>query len=162
MFLVNCFHWPCVCMCAELLQSCLTLCDSMDCLTLCDSMDRFLWTRDTPDKNIGAGSLPSPGRLLVPGIEPVFLKPPTLVGGFFTTRPSRKPLIGHVSPIPWSLCLPFLFWVWCLSLKEASSVLDWKLNSCLFSINTFLFSRKLYQIIQNKPGDSEAPPCSCT
>ena len=33
---------------------------------------------------------PSPGDLPDPGIEPVFLVPPALESGFFTTEPSGK------------------------------------------------------------------------
>jgi len=34
---------------------------------------------------------PSPGYLPDPGIEPVFLAPSTLAGGFFSTEPHGKP-----------------------------------------------------------------------
>ena len=35
---------------------------------------------------------PTPGDLLDPGIEPMFLASPALAGGFFTTEPHAKTL----------------------------------------------------------------------
>ena len=65
-------------------ESCLTLCDPMDCalqapLFMVFSRQEY-WSRL---------SFPSPGDLPKPDIKPV---PSALVGGFFTTEPTGKPL----------------------------------------------------------------------
>ena len=53
---------------------------------------RLLCPWDCPSKEywIGLQFLP-PGDLPYPGIKPVSLASPTLVGGFFTTAPPGKP-----------------------------------------------------------------------
>ena len=62
---------------AKLLQSCLTLCDSVDHSLLCP--------RDSPGKNAGVGCQALlQGNLLSPGIEPTSVSPAP-AGGFFTT-----------------------------------------------------------------------------
>ena len=67
-------------------QSCLTLCDSMDCspqapLSMEFSRQEY-WNR-----------LPFPPQrdLADPGIEPASPVSPALAGGFFTTEPPGKP-----------------------------------------------------------------------
>ena len=61
------------------LQSCLTLCSSMDCSFPGSSVHG-----DSPGKNSGRGH-PLPGDLPAQGIEPVSLMFPVLAGRFFTT-----------------------------------------------------------------------------
>ena len=92
---------PCL-VCAKSLQSCLTLFDPVDC-SLPDSCP---W--DFQARILEWVAMPPSGNLPKPGIEPVSLKSPTLVGGFFTTRATQKallsPFIGLLSYIwglPW-------------------------------------------------------------
>ena len=70
----------CMCVCAKLLQSCLTLCDSMDYSPLGSFVHGILqanyWSR-LP--------CPPPGHLPNPGIKPMSLMSHALAGGFFTT-----------------------------------------------------------------------------
>ena len=71
----------CVCMCAQLLQSCLTLCDPMDCSPPGSSVHGILQARIL--ERIATAS--SRG-LPTPGIKPTSLMSSALAGGFFTTR----------------------------------------------------------------------------
>ena len=109
-------------MCAKLLQSCLTLCNSMDCsLLLCP------W--DSPGKNTGVGCpYPPPQDLPNPGIKPMsrmllnckqvstywvtWEVLPPLVGGFFTTSTN------------WEVHMPFLL---CFNFLKASQPLEFHL-----------------------------------
>ena len=75
-------------MCAKLLQLCLTLYDLMDCSPPGSSVHGILQARI-----LQWGACPPPGDLPDPGIKPVSLKSPTLVGRFFTTVPPGKPSI---------------------------------------------------------------------
>ena len=68
-----------MCMCAQSLQSCLTLCDPVDCSLPDYSVHRVFQAR------ILEGLLcPDPGDLPKPGIEPASLMSLALAGGFFT------------------------------------------------------------------------------
>ena len=69
------------CIRAKLLQSCLTLCSSMDCIPPGSSVHGFFCRREYWS---GLTRLP-PGDLPNPGIELTSLKSPALAGGFFTT-----------------------------------------------------------------------------
>ena len=61
---------------AKLLQSCPALCDPMDCSPPGSSVHG-----NSPGKNTGVGfSRPPPGDLPDPGIQPMFLTSPALVG----------------------------------------------------------------------------------
>ena len=74
----------CVC-CAQSLQLCPTLGDSMECRPPGSSV-----CGDSPGKNtVVATRLPflTPGNLPNPGIKPISLMSPALVGEFFTTSP---------------------------------------------------------------------------
>ena len=65
---------------AKSLQSCLTLCKSMDCspqTSLCMEFYRQEYWSGL--------SFPPPGDLPNPGTEPTFLKSPALAGEFFTS-----------------------------------------------------------------------------
>jgi len=77
--------FPCVSMHAMLLQSCLTLFDSMDCSLLGSSVHGI------PQQKYWSG-LPCllPRDLLNPGIETVSLTSPALAGRFFTKSASWK------------------------------------------------------------------------
>ena len=77
-----------MCVCAKLLQLCLTLYDLMDCSPPGSSVHGILQARI-----LQWGACPPPGDLPDPGIKPVSLKSPTLVGRFFTTVPPGKPSI---------------------------------------------------------------------
>ena len=77
----------CVCVCAKLLQLCLTLCDLMDCSLPGSSVHGILQARI-----LQWGACPPPGDLPDPGIK-MSLKSPTLVGRFFTTVPPGNPSI---------------------------------------------------------------------
>ena len=70
-----------LCVCAELLQSCPTLCDPMNCSPPGSSLHG-----DSPGKNTGVG-LPCPpsGDRPKPGLKPVSLRSPALASGFFAT-----------------------------------------------------------------------------
>ena len=81
--------------CAKLLLSCLTLCDSMDC-SLSGSLSMIF-----PRQKYWRGwSFPSPGDLPDWGIKPMSLVSPALARGFFTSQPLGKPL------------LPCRWWQW--------------------------------------------------
>ena len=70
---------------AKSLQSCLTLCDPMDCSLPGSSV---LWVLQA--SMLSGLPFPLPGDLPDPGIEPVSLASPALIGGFFTTMPPGK------------------------------------------------------------------------
>ena len=96
------------CMRAKSLQSCLTLCDSMDCT------HRAPLSMGFSRQEYWSGLLcPSPGDLLDPGIETVSLTSPPLEGRFFTSAtwefpkflticPSHSPILPtlHCPPPP--------------------------------------------------------------
>ena len=68
------------CMCAKLLQPCVTLCDPMDC-----SPTRLLCSWDSPSKNSGVSCRFFLQRIfLTQGLNPRLLG--LLTGGFFTTN----------------------------------------------------------------------------
>ena len=67
-----------MCMCAKLLQQCLTLCNPMDC----SPPGSMGFSRQ---EHWGGLPWPPPGDLPNPGIEPTSLMSPALAGGFFTT-----------------------------------------------------------------------------
>ena len=83
-------------MCAKLIQSCLTLCDSMDplCQDLCQDP---LCVGFSGHEYWSGLSCPSPGDLLNPGIELQFLMLPALAGGFFTTSATSEAMIMKFS-----------------------------------------------------------------
>ena len=70
-----------VCVCA---QSCLPVCNPVGCSLPGSSVHGIAQVRI-----LGWVPFPSPGDLLDPVIEPVS---PVLVGGFFNTEPSGKPI----------------------------------------------------------------------
>ena len=70
-----------MCLCAKLLQSCLTLCDPMDC-----SLPGYSVHGDSPSKNTGVGChFLLQGIFPTQGSNPFPLCLPALAGGFFTT-----------------------------------------------------------------------------
>ena len=70
------------CVCAQLLQSCPTVCDPVDCSLPGSSVRGILQAR-----RLERAAMPSPPRdLSYPGIEPTFLKSPTLAGRFLMAR----------------------------------------------------------------------------
>ena len=68
-------------MCAQSLQSCLMLCDSINCSPLGFSVHRF-----SRQEYCSGLPCPPPEGLPNQGIKPESLMSPTLAGGFFTTR----------------------------------------------------------------------------
>ena len=89
------------CVCAKLLQSCLTLCNPMDC-----SLPRLLCPWDSPDKNTGVGSH-------------------SLLQGIFLTQESDLGLL-HCRQILYCLSpkgSPFLFFIHSLI---SETIKDWK------------------------------------
>ena len=70
-------------MCAKLLQSHTTLCDTMDCSPPGSSVHGILQVRI-----LDGLSLPPLGHLPDLGIKPVSPASPASAGGFFTTSPS--------------------------------------------------------------------------
>ena len=85
---------PYLCVCAQLLQSCLTLCNAMDCSSpgsLSMGFSRQEYRSELP--------CPPPGDLPNPGIEPGSLTSPALTGRFFTpsaTWEALKPCLRYV------------------------------------------------------------------
>ena len=76
--------------CAKSLQSCLTLCDSMDCSPPGSSVHGILQAR-----LLEWVAMPSSRDLPDPGIESVPLLSPALASGFFTTSATwEAPLIN--------------------------------------------------------------------
>ena len=69
-----------------LLQSCLTLCKSMD-----SAHQAPLFMGFSRQEYCGGLSCPSPGHLPNPGIEPTSFMSPALAGGFFTTSATHGP-----------------------------------------------------------------------
>ena len=69
---------------AKSLQSCLSLCNSMDCSLLGFSVHQILQARI-----LKWVVVPSPRDLLDPGIEPESLMSLALAGEFFTTSTTR-------------------------------------------------------------------------
>ena len=67
-------------LCAKLLQSCLTLCDSTDC-----SRQAPLSVGISRQEYWSGFACPPPGDLPDPRIKPAFLKSPALLDGFFIT-----------------------------------------------------------------------------
>ena len=83
-----CLGPPCVCVLAQLLQSCLTLCNPMDCIPQAPLSVEF--SRHTYWSGLPC---PPPGELPDPGIEP---KSPVVQVDSLPTEPPRKPR----APIP--------------------------------------------------------------
>ena len=93
-----------MCVCAKSLQSCPTLCDSMDCSPPGSSAG-------FSSKNLMGFSrqeywsglpCPPPGALPDPGIELASLMSPALAGAFFTTSATWKAQDHHTSSL---ICL---------------------------------------------------------
>ena len=64
-------------------------CDPMDCSPPSSSVHGIFQARILEQVAISYSRESSD-----PGIEPMSLEPPALAGGFFTTEPSRKPLLS--------------------------------------------------------------------
>ena len=77
----------CVYVCAQSIQSCLTLCNSMDCNPLGSSVHGIL-----RQERWNGLPFPSPGDFPNLGIEPASPPSPALAGRFFTTEPPGKPI----------------------------------------------------------------------
>ena len=94
--------------------SCMCSVDKL-CPTLCDPMDcspSGSFVRDFPRQEYWSElPFPSPGDLLNPGTEPMFLASPVLAGGFFTTAPPRKPYAKSLSNKKIKI-LPFQILAW--------------------------------------------------
>ena len=88
--------------CAESLQSCLTLRDPGDCSPPGSSVRGILQARV-----LECVAMPSAGGLPDPGIEPTSLTSPALAGGFFTASATK---VAHA---PWTK-KKFLFFVFLL------------------------------------------------
>ena len=76
---------------AKLLQSCLTLCSTMDCSPPGSSVHGIPWQEYWSEL-----PFPSPGNLPNLGMEPIFLMSPALANCFFTTMPPGKPLFSSL------------------------------------------------------------------
>ena len=82
-----------VCVCAQLLQSCPTVCDPVDCSLPGSSVCGILQAR-----RLGQVAMPSPpGDLPDPGMESMSLMSPVLAGGFFITSTTWKAHILFIS-----------------------------------------------------------------
>ena len=93
-----------VCMPAKLLQSCLTLCDSVDCSPPGSSVHGIPQARKLEWVAISSSRGPSSGDLPDPGIKPVPLMTPARAGGFFTTDATWEPPLD-------CYCTLFVSWV---------------------------------------------------
>ena len=101
----------CCWMRAELLQSCLTLCNAIDCSRQESSSMGF----SRQEYWIGL-PCPPPGDLPDPGIKPASLTSPALAGGFFTTSATWEPLFyGGVLFIPPGVLCDSYIYIWCPS-----------------------------------------------
>ena len=87
-------------MCAKLLQSCLTLCDLKDYILLGSSVHGF--SRHSMRIHENFQDSP-PVDIPDPGIEPGFLMPPALAGGFLSTGPLGKSQMGTLNCGMWDL-----------------------------------------------------------
>ena len=95
------------CVCAQVTQSRLSLCDPMDY-----SPPRLLCSWDFPGKNTGMGChFLLQGIFSIPGLNPHLLMSPALAsalaGGFFTAVPPGKPLCLGLAPVRSRLLLSF-------------------------------------------------------
>ena len=91
------------CVCAQVTQSHLTLCDLMDY-----SPPRLLCSWDFPGKNTGMGChFLLQGIFSIQGLNPHLLMSPALAGGFFTAVPPGKPLCLGLAPVRSRLLLSF-------------------------------------------------------
>ena len=93
---INIFMWEmmltdimCVCACS-VAQLCPTLCNPMDCSLPSSSQSMGFSRQEYCD------GLPfsTPGDLPNPGIKPISLASPELMGGFFNTAPLGKPHVN--------------------------------------------------------------------
>ena len=91
-------------LCAQLLQSCLTLCDLMDCSLPGSSVCGIL-----PQEYWSGLPLPPPGDLPHPGIDSVSLMSPALAGRFFTTSARQAINVNTTISTLCSLFLKFFF-----------------------------------------------------
>ena len=80
----------CACVCAKLLQSCPTLCDSMDCRLPVFPIRGILLARI-----LECVAMPSSRRSFQPRVQPASLLSPTLAGSFFTISASWEALPAH-------------------------------------------------------------------
>ena len=80
------------CIHVELLQLCLTLCDSMDCSPPSSSVHGIL-----PQEYWNGFPWLPPGDLPDPGIKPTVLMPPALAGRFCITSATQESQNNHVS-----------------------------------------------------------------
>ena len=78
-------------LCAQSLQSCLTLCNPMDYSPPGSSVHGILQEEYWSELRF-----PPPWDLTDPRIEAEPLKSPTLAGGFFTSEPSWKPFTFYI------------------------------------------------------------------
>ena len=89
-FGVYCFNTD-NCMCAKLLQLCLTFCDPKDSSLPGSSVHGILQAR-----TLEWAAFPSPGDLPHPGVQ---CESSTLAGGFFITSATWEALLSHLSLI---------------------------------------------------------------
>ena len=112
-------------MCAQLLQSCPTLCDPMDYGPPGFSVHRILQIRV-----LEWVAMPSPGDLPYPGIKSMSPKFPALAGGFFTTSTTWE---AHKKAI--SLAKYLLTWQAlgkeCANFFFSAAIYRWSVSECL-------------------------------
>ena len=78
---MHAYHiFGCMCICAKLLHSCLTLCDLIHCRPPGSPVHGI-----SRQEYLSGFSCPPPGDLPNPGIKPTSLMSPALAGGFFAT-----------------------------------------------------------------------------
>ena len=102
-----------VCVHAKSLQSCLTLCDSINCSPPGSSLS----TGFSRQEYWSGLPCPPPGDLPDPGIEPESPMSPALAGGFFTTGATWE---AQISDSTWHLS--FSFWLTLFSMIISNSI----------------------------------------
>ena len=109
-----CYHlillW-CACMHATLLQSCPTLCNSMDCRLPGSPVHGILQARILEQVDV-----PSSGDLPNPGIKPMSLTSPALAERFFTTSVTWEALLLWYY---YMFMLHVIFWQWWIEWKDS-------------------------------------------
>ena len=145
-FFTTSANWEALQQCAKSLQSCPTLCDSMDCSLPGSSVRGILQARTL--EWVAMTSRESSD----PGIEPTSLSSPALAGGFFTTLPYGKPyfhsLVGRYwfgqtlhsgFSVSWMNFLAnLIFELGCEGgcCKHSCQVIFWSIDYCSSWINT--------------------------
>ena len=110
--------------CANLLQLCLTFCDSMDCSPLDSSVHEF-----SRQEYCSGLIVPYPGDLLDLGIKPQSLRSSALAGGYFTSSATWEAHIMYICILKLALYIYIIY-------KYVGKCLFWNsyIKVCLFKV----------------------------